>query len=404
MADRRPRILYLSSSSLHGKAFGGQMRALHIARALQSIGDVTVVIVASDSDDIETEHRMAGEFPILPSIYPQHLPRRTVLDQIRFALDPGYLNLHGIVASDLDRERVVSYFSQFDLIWVLNSRTPNIIQQWNWPRAHLDMDDIPSTYSRTVAANASNIIARSKARAQQLLLRRREGFFLRRFVTISVCSEADKRYLGADERVHVLPNGFARPLSTPAPTRARPPMIGFIGLYSYPPNLDGVRWFLKECWPTIRQAVPGIRFRLIGKDTDGVLKPSNPAVDALGWIENPTTEIASWSAMIIPIRYGGGTRIKIAEAFSRMCPAVSTDVGAFGYEVRDGDQLRLANTPTEFSRACIDVVTDPVAASQMAERAWHDFLRKWTWEAISVKVIGAAQDCLRRSLQTRSAP
>jgi glycosyltransferase involved in cell wall biosynthesis len=237
-----------------------------------------------------------------------------------------------------------------------------------------------------------------KARIQQLLLHRREKRLKARFVTLSVCSEPDRSYLGGGDRIHVIPNGFQRPATEPVHLpSATQPRIGFIGLYSYAPNVEGMRWFLKECWTAVRAAVPGVRLRLIGKDTDGPLKPGEPDVDALGWVADPASEIATWSVMVVPIRLGGGTRIKIAEAFSRKCPVVSTRFGAFGYEVRDREQLRLADTPDDFSSACIELLNNPGQGSHLAETAWRDFLKRWTWEAITPRIWTAAEDCMRRS-------
>ena len=358
---------------------------------------MTLTVVSSSPVDAESVRESAEEFEVKPPVTVQAAAESGLVPKIRRAFDTRYLNVHGCAASDSDRERVAAYVAQYDLIWVLNSRTPNILQRWQWPHTHLDVDDVPSTYLRTMAQGGPNPFVRWKARAQQLLLKRRERSFLRRFTTISVCSDEDRIYLGGADQIHVIPNGFERPASAPVPKPSNPPRIGFIGLYSYAPNLDGVRWFLKECWPAVRQAVPGLRFRLIGKDTDGALKPAEVDVDALGWVTDPAAEIATWSAMVIPIRFGGGTRIKIADAFSRKCPVVSTSVGAFGYPVEDGKQLRRADTPQDFARACVDVVRNPLEASTMAERAWHEFLDKWTWDAIAPKVRAAADDCLQRS-------
>lgn len=334
--------------------------------------------------------------PILPELR----PNRGLVAKLRWAFDARYMNLHGCMASPADQARLETLLPKFDLVWVLNSRTANILQRWNWPGTHLDVDDVPSTYLRTIAENSSRPGERLKARLQQPLLRRRERLLLQRFTTLSVCSEADREYLGGDDRIHVIPNGFQRPEFTPVrATTPASPRIGFIGLYSYAPNLDGVRWFLANCWPKIRQAVPGIRLRLVGKDTDGPLKPTDPDVDALGWVGDPSAEIATWSAMIVPIRFGGGTRIKIAEAFSRRCPAVSTRVGAFGYNVEHGRQLLLADSPEEFSRACIELVRDPTRGVAIADQAWCDFLEKWTWDAIAPKVNAAAEDCLRHTVR-----
>ena len=401
---RKPRILVLSSSWPRGGAFGGQLRALHLGRALKAIGEVTFVVATSDADDEESMRQTAEEFEVLEPVRLITTPNRGLADKLRWALDPRYLNVHGCGATTGDSERVFAAASEHDLVWLLNSRTPNVLRRWHWPRSHLDIDDVPSTYAYHQAAACPGIttLGKWRARIQQHLLRRRESHFKGRFSTLSVCSQNDWHYLGGGEQLHIIPNGFQQPALPPLrallPTQ---PRIGFIGLYSYAPNGDGVRWFLKECWPAIRAALPGIRLRLIGKDTDGPLRPTDPDVDALGWVADSAQEIATWSSMIVPIRFGGGTRIKIAEAFSRKCPAVSTHLGAFGYELTDRKQLRLADDPAAFAQACIETVRFPSEAAAMAERAWIEFLEKWTWDAIAPKVWAATEDSLRRNRRPR---
>jgi glycosyltransferase involved in cell wall biosynthesis len=393
-----PRILFICSSWPHGRAFGGQLRALQVARALKQVGRTSILVVGSDAGDSEAMSRTATDFDVLPPILPTLSSKRNVLQKFRWICDPRYMDVHGYVASALDRRHLESTIGEFELVWVLNARTPNILQRWEWRRAHLDIDDVPSTYLRTISQNHRKLKQRWQARVQASFWRRRELLFKQRFTTLSVCSEADKAYMGSGNEVHVIPNGFERPSKVPEHNALRnEPRIGFIGLYSYAPNVDGIRWFLKGCWPLIQQSIPGIRLRLIGKDTDGPLRPADPGVDTLGWVKDPSAEIATWSAMIIPIRFGGGTRIKIAEAFSRKCPAVSTHVGAFGYEVIHRRQLLLSDHPTDFARACIELVQNRDFALEMAERAWIEFLNKWTWDAIAPKVWSAADDCLRRS-------
>ena len=158
-----------------------------------------------------------------------------------------------------------------------------------------------------------------------------------------------------------------------------------------------MRWFLREVWPAVQRAVPGVRFRLIGQDTDGPLQPTDEGVDALGWVADPAAEIARWSAMVVPIRLGGGTRIKLADAFSRRCPVVATPFGAHGYEVEHGKQLLLAGDAAGFAAACIELLRDQARAGRLAEVAWQDFLAHWTWAAINPRIWAAAEDCLRRS-------
>jgi glycosyltransferase involved in cell wall biosynthesis len=374
------------------------MRALQLARALRTMGDVSVLTVGSDAADQQARTRTQVEFSTLDPMVPEICLNRGIFKRARWALDSRYLNVHGLGVPAEARNRIAALLPEYDLVWVMNSRTPNILQQWSWPNAHLDIDDVPSTYHRAVAKNGANPRQRWKAKLLQYLMKRRELRWQERFVTLSVCSNEDRRYLRGGDEMHVIPNGFERPAEEPVRAPAiEPPRIGFIGLYTYEPNRDGVQWFLKHCWPAVREALPGVRFRIIGKGTDSEDGLKGPDVDALGFVDDPAAEIATWSAMVIPIRFGGGTRIKIADAFSRKCPVVSTELGAFGYGAQDGKQLRLADTPDRFAASCVELVKERGAADAMAERAWTEFLEKWTWDAIAPRVWAAAEDCLRKS-------
>lgn len=378
------------------------MRALQIGRALQTVGRVSVSVVSSDVTTPEVITRTGYEFALEPPVKVNVLPNRSFVHRPQRALNPRFLNVHGCIADASDRERLLKRLNDFDLIWVLNSRTPNILNQWRWPRAVLDIDDLPSAFYRTVWQNGDSLKEKLKAGIQMRLSTRRERFWKERFSVLSVCSEEDRQYLGGGEHVHVIPNGFERQAQEPRPNPTDPPRIGFIGLYSYSPNLEGMKWFVRECWPLIKQQVPDARLRLVGKDTNGPLKPNAPGIDALGYVADPADEVASWRGMIVPVTRGAGTRVKLADAFSRRCPVVSTHLGAYGYDVRNGRELLLADAPHEFAAACVSLIRDRPAASRMAERAHAAFLEKWTWDAIAPSVWAAAEDCLRRNFARSS--
>lgn len=392
---RAPRILYVVPSWPHGESFGGQLRALHIGRALQQIGTVSLVVVSPDGPTAEGLQKVAEEFVLESPVHVKLQRNQGFVRRFQWALNPRFMNVHGCVADATDRERLLNQLNHFDLIWVLNSRTPNILGQWHWPRSVLDIDDLPSGFKRTVWKNGARMSERIKAGLEMHLCRRRERLWKKRFSVISVCSQADRTDLGGGKHVHVIPNGFERPTHEPRWKPVDPPRIGFIGLFSYRPNFEGVRWFLRECWPLIKDELPATRLRLIGKDSDGPLRPDGLDVDALGYASNPADEIATWSAMIVPVIHGAGTRVKIADAFSRKCPVVSTCLGAYGYDVRDGQELLLANDPERFAAACVALIRDRGAARAMTERAYKAFLEKWTWDAIAPRVFAAAEDALR---------
>jgi glycosyltransferase involved in cell wall biosynthesis len=135
----------------------------------------------------------------------------------------------------------------------------------------------------------------------------------------------------------------------------------------------------------------------VGRGSDGKLTKLGPDVVGLGWIKDPAEEIASWSAMIVPIRVGGGTRVKIAEAFARKCPVVATRIGAFGYDVRDGEEILLADRADQFAAACIRLLQDPQLGRILTERAHERFLREWTWDSFEGSVANAVRKCLAES-------
>jgi glycosyltransferase involved in cell wall biosynthesis len=400
-------ILYVTSCWPHDRAFGGQLRTLHIGRALQTLGKVTIAVVSPEMAAPDIWEKTAAEFTVKPPIKVKQQRNRGVIQRLRWAFDPHFLNVHGCIADSADRERLLNDLDAFDLIWVQNSRTANILNRWRWPHSVLDIDDIPSTFQRSVWRNGSGLKQKFKAGLTMRLLRRRESFWKERFDALSVCSEADRKYLGGGKDIHVIPNGFERPTTEPVRDPVDPPRIGFIGLYSYSPNLEGMQWFIRDCWPLVKREIPNARLRLIGKDTDGPLKPHSPDIDALGFIEDPASEIAGWSAMVVPLFHGAGTRVKIADAFSRKCPVVSTSLGAFGYQVVSGRELLIGGTASNFAAACVSLIRDRAAGKEMAERAFRAFLQNWTWDSIASRVRATAEGVVRsnhsRAMISRSS-
>ena len=388
----KSRILYVLSCWPHDRAYGGQLRALHVARALAKVGPVTLAIVGAESVDAASKSRTAAEFPIAGEWGIEPTGIRGTHALWKTLTDPGFVNVHGLALSPSSEKEIQAIAREhFDLVWFFKLRTANYFRQACWPGSVVDVDDVPSSATGSHGKLAGGWAARTRGWILTQAMRLQEKRLPSRFDVLAVCSEADRTLLGGDPVIRVIPNGFERPTSPPERKLSTPPRIGFIGLLDYEPNRDGVRWFLENCWPALRETVPGLVFRLAGKSAGELMKTPVPGVEVLGWVEDAAAEIATWSLMVIPIRSGAGTRIKIADTFSRQCPAVSTCLGAYGYEVEDRVQLRLADTPEAFTRACLEVLQDPDGARAMAERAWQEFLEKWTWEAIEPKVWEAAR-------------
>jgi polysaccharide biosynthesis protein PslH len=113
--------------------------------------------------------------------------------------------------------------------------------------------------------------------------------------------------------------------------------------------------------------------------------------------------MATWTAMCVPIRFGGGTRVKISEAFVRRLPVVSTRLGAFGYDVESGRELLLADDPAAFAGACITLARDAGLADRLIVAAEKLFRARYSTPAIRQRIAAIAEHILRPDRQVSTA-
>jgi glycosyltransferase involved in cell wall biosynthesis len=390
------RILYVTSVSPVGPTYGARIRVANIGRLLGRLGPVTFVLASSEGIDPGTRAEMAADFDSVHVARVRPDPLAGARDRIRFETDPSFMNTHFSSVSEPDRSGLGELFESHDVAWVHTIATANALRIFRRPRTVLDIDDLPSRSYRSRLHSGPGLVRRVLNYRMSLVWRRRERELKNRFDVLTVCSEDDRRYLGSGPGIRVVPNGFDPPSPPPARKPVTPPRLGFIGTFDYPPNREGVAWFIDKVWPRIKQARPDATLRLAGLKSDLGPASSDPAIRRLGYIDDPGDEIATWAAMIVPILTAAGTRIKIAEAFGRMCPIVSTSLGAFGYEVRSGQDLFIADRPEEFAGACLRLIVDPETGRRLAESARAKFESRWSWKAIAPAVaeaVSLAADC-----------
>jgi glycosyltransferase involved in cell wall biosynthesis len=399
---KKPKILYVTPCWPHAKPYGSQMRVLQIARTLKKIGELKLAIAQLPGDpDSQAERNTYDEFEVECATRLFRRSENGIAQRAWRCLNPRVVNPQGWVAEDHVKNHLLGRLERFDLIWLSYLRPANSFEWWTWPRSFMDIDDIPSTYERTLWLNGDRLSTRLRARWQMFLWQRRERLLSERFTVLGVSSEADRQYLAPyGGPVHLIPNRFERPACDPERRLTEPPRLGFIGTFGYAPNVDGVRWFIQECWPLIKRERPDVRLRLVGYGGHAALGSPGPDIDILGRVADASEEMATWWATIVPVRIGAGTRIKVLEAFSRKCPLVGTRIGVFGHDITHETEVLLADTPEDFAQSCLRLVRDPAFGVTMAERAWTRFLKEWTWEAGEPAVWAAVEDCLRRSGRT----
>jgi glycosyltransferase involved in cell wall biosynthesis len=394
------KILCLTSHDMDGPDYGAALRARNLFRLLAQLGKVRIVL-ANPVDlgkELGNKKTSTGGFELAEVIGFQKTTRRPLTDRLRFEFDGRFLNTEWQQATAADRERLQRLMSGHDLVWIHGLKVANGFGLWRWPNSILDIDDIPSDFHRSDMAQAKGIIQKLRRYRQTYLWRRREKNILERFDALCVCSQADRKKLGGSDKIFVVPNGFGAPEKPSVRRPSIPPRIGFVGAFQYRPNREGMNWFVQQVWPQILRSIPQARLRLIGAGSENLQWPQDQNIDRLGFVQDVDSEMATWSLSIVPVFVGGGTRIKIAESFSRKCPIVSTTMGAHGYGAVDGREMFLADTVTDFSEKCLQILINPPIGKAMAEKGWQSFLENWTWDSFAGRVGEAVEYVLRRKI------
>jgi polysaccharide biosynthesis protein PslH len=198
---------------------------------------------------------------------------------------------------------------------------------------------------------------------------------------VAVCSELDERRLGA-ANAFVLPNGYellgagaARPAG-----RGGPPVIVMVGVFTYEPNVDGASWFVDDVLPIIQQRLGPVELRLVGPPptaSDGL--EGRPGVRIMGIVPDIRVELERADIEIVPIRSGGGTRVKLLEAFAYRVPVVSTSIGAEGIDAGDGVHLLVADEPDAFADACVQLLSDRPLADRLTAAGFELWQSRYQW-------------------------
>lgn len=177
-------------------------------------------------------------------------------------------------------------------------------------------------------------------------------------------------------------DAFAEPVIPPADPVRR---VTFVGGLHYPPNAQGIVWFAREAFPRILASQPDALLTVIGKDPPAALNELGiPAanLDIPGYVVDPKPRLAQTAAFIVPIRAGGGMRVKIIDGWRWGLPVVSTTVGAEGIDYRAGEHLLRADTPVSLADAVLSLLSDDEKRRVLAAagRAWVE--RQYDWRTV----------------------
>ena len=162
-------------------------------------------------------------------------------------------------------------------------------------------------------------------------------------------------------------------------------LILFIGTLTWEPNIDGLLWFLENCWSVIKEHHPDVKLVIGGKNPDRRLlewATKDSAIAIPGFIEDPEDYFAKARVFIAPLRFGSGMKVKVLNAMYRGIPTVTTDIGIEGLEVEDGVHIAVGNEPAEFIARVEKLLTDDNYWNQLKTHSRSLAGTKYTWQEV----------------------
>jgi glycosyltransferase involved in cell wall biosynthesis len=208
--------------------------------------------------------------------------------------------------------------------------------------------------------------------------------------SIIAVSEADAttmRMLYGVSHVTAVPTGVDVSFFQPTAQMEPATDLVFVGSMDWMPNIDGVVWFVREVLPLIRKRLPDCSLAVVGRMPGREvteLAERNSAIRITGTVADVRPWLWQSKASIVPLRIGGGTRLKIYEAMAARTPVVSTNIGAEGLDVTSGENILIADQSAAFAEACVRLVRDSAERRRLAGAAARHVQTKHSWQAAAV--------------------
>jgi polysaccharide biosynthesis protein PslH len=260
------------------------------------------------------------------------------------------------------------------------------------PHAVLFQHNVETVIWRRHVEHASNPLGRwyfhQQAR-RMFEFERRVSLAAGQIVAVSEADACQMRELFGVTRVTAIPTGVNLDYFLPPSLRPAVPVAAdlvFVGSMDWLPNVDGVLYFVREILPLIRRQRSDCSLAIVGRTPPPSiteLAERDPRIHVTGTVPDIRPYLWNAAVSIVPLRIGGGTRLKIYEAMAARIPVVSTTIGAEGLAVQPPDDVRIADTPQDFADRCLELLSSSEERKRVAAAAWEMVRTNFSWERVA---------------------
>ncbi len=390
------RILFVTARQFWPVDTGGKLRDFHLARTLAERADVTYLGFA-DVDGGPCPADLARPFK---QIIMEPLRRgRSPVDMMRGLIGKLPATVLKYTTDGMSqRLRQLLQTETFDVIQI---EGVHLAGYWNIlksargrPRIVSDWHNIESELMARFATNATNPAIKFYAQATAKRLRVLEDMLLAEGDGVLVASTRERQALLArapGASVHVIENGVdtAHYANLGRPAVSTKPNIIFVGSMDYHANIDAVIWFASELWPAIRADHPTLQFKIVGRAPPKAIQAlaALPGVIVTGGVPDVRPFYRDALAAVVPLRVGGGTRLKILESMAAGVPVVSTTLGAEGLEAVPDRDILLADSGAAFRVAVGRLIDDDAEQTRLARAAKALVASTYDWSAVGTRLF-----------------
>jgi len=352
---------------------GPKAKTYNMVKFISQNHDLTLVSFVRGDQTSEVDHLKR----FCKAVYPVPIQRTRVNDGLAFVTSlvtstpwfmarDGSQEMRTLLANLCQREN-------FDIVHADQLNMAQYASQIPGAARILDAHNALWLLYRRLAQTTRNFIIAQFLEREWRLLKRYEGTVCRTFDAVLTVSEADKTALeeasGGKGNLIVAPIAVDLEAIQLIPRAPQADHILHIGTMFWPPNVDGVLWFLREVYPIIRRARPDVQFDIVGARPPKEITESGRSqegVTVTGYVKEPVEYLKKTGVMVVPLLAGGGMRVKILEALAEGLPIVTTSIGCEGIAVENGRHLLVANSPQEFAQATLRLLGDRAFANTLA--------------------------------------
>jgi glycosyltransferase involved in cell wall biosynthesis len=254
---------------------------------------------------------------------------------------------------------------------------------------------------------AANPVDRVISRIESAKMTRYEPAQIRRFHHVLAVSEQDKQAMSGmvdPSRISVIPTGVdLAKYRFDSKLRPSSPLVIFTGSMDWEPNIDGVEHFCTDIWPQVLAEIPDARFRVVGRQPHPRVKRlASASIEVTGTVPSIVDYLREAAVVVVPLRIGGGTRIKIYEGMAMGKATVSTFVGAEGLDVRHEHNILLADDPRRFAPHVVRLLRDEEFRRQL-EVAAAETVRQYDWFVVTQRFVDEIQKVIAAVSQAKPA-